>query len=47
MKVVWKTIGIATAVAAGASIITSGICKCTERARKTFKKNDSEKKESK
>ncbi len=47
MKLIWKTVGIASAVAAGASIITGAVCKCTERARKTFKKNDSEKKESK
>lgn len=42
MKIFWKTVGIASAVAAAATIITGTVCKCTERAKKTFKK-DSEK----
>ncbi len=46
MKIFWKTVGIASAAAAAASIVTGAVCKCTERARKTFKK-DSGKEETK
>ena len=49
MGIFWKTVGIAGAAATAATIVTGAVCKCTERARKTFKKDSKKetKKESK
>lgn len=47
MKIFWKTIGIASAAACAASIITSAICKCSNKFYKTFKDDSEEEKSSK
>ena len=36
MKIFWKTVGIASAAAAAAGIITGAVCNCTTKFKKTF-----------
>lgn len=48
MKHLWKPITLAMGIGTAAIILTGAVCKCTERAKKTFKKdsNKETKKES-
>lgn len=36
MKIFWKTVGIASAAACAASIVTGAVCKCSTKFKKTF-----------